>query len=395
MQIKLNKPPKKDGLLVVSDSSDLARLGERKRAKVVLGAPALLSSMEPLPANTNYVLQPPRAVGRTWPWDRTPAKMVYSAVGKEVLSALAKGQHKAVFGVDVAMRYGQKLKGADEHLVLCAFDGAQTTSVLFLLFRKGALAELQSFALPAAQNPDHDTDAHLLLERLRTRHPQAQVHWLGPLAAPRTEQLRTPSGNLWALAPGQALAGSGKPGLWRRFGAAVLVLVLAALGSAGAVYLPYEDYLKARADLSAESQSLQGQFQFASDRLQMLRARQAFFEISAREQRRLQHFETLLARVSEEPGLLVIEAKMSAPAGSEAPGAAPQGESTADFELLVRLPREPDVTALAQSLPLLQHLSTAAGMPMRLATQDGHREMPSAERPMRQYRIQGDFPHAE
>lgn len=393
MKMKLNKAPKKEGLLVVSDAADAGRLSGRKRAKVVLGAPALLSSLEPLPAHTGYVMQPARTVGRSLPWNRTPAKVVYSALAKDVLSALSKGQHKAVFGVEVAIRYGLKLKGADDHLVLCAFGGAQATSVQSVLFRKAAIVEMQSFSLPAADSPEHDTDTHLLLERLRTRYPQAQLHWLGPLPAPSSEQLRSPPPTLWTTAPGLALAGSGKPGLWRRFGAAVVVVLLSVVGSAGAVYLPYQAYLKERAALSTESQSLQGQFQFASDRLQQLRARQAFFEISGREQRRLQHFETLLARVSEEPGLRVIEAKMSAPAGTEAAPA--PVDTPADFELLVRLPREADVTALAQSLPLLQRLSQTAGMPMRLATQDGHREVPSAEAPMRQFRIQGDFPHAE
>lgn len=390
MELKL-KTAKKDALPVLCGPADIKALADTRRLRVVL-APALsLCAMQPLPAQEGFVPQPARSAGGRFPWQRSETKMLYSSIAKDAVASLAKGSHKVVLAHEVLMRYGRRLPRADEHLVLGVFEGLQQCTALAFVFRKGELAELVSASLPPPGSPEHDSDLQLMAERLRSRYAQAQAHWLGPLSIPRALDFKPAPATLWASAPAQRVAVSGKPGPWRKFGAAALLVLLSALGSVAAVWVPYEKYQHAVHELGTESQALQGQYQFASDRLQQLRARQAFFEISSRGQKRLQHFETVLQVAAAEPSLRVISSRMNAAAD---PTAANES-GRADFELLVQVPRQPDATALAQSLVLLQKLSQAAGMPMRLATQDGHREIPGSSEPARQYRIQGDFPRAE
>lgn len=392
MDVKIKRETKREGLLFVCDLQDAAKLAGVKRAKVVLGAPAVLASMDPLVANPDYIPQPARSTTGLLAAKKGGARVVHSAISREVLQAVFKGRNRVVYAWDVALRYGKKIKNGDDHLILCAFSNERATSVLVLVMRKKALVSIQAYSLSLPSSPDFEMDVHLLLERLRVKLPAALLHWLGPVQAPGSIEATMAAPAIWSGAPAQAVEGVNGPGLLTRFGAAIILVLLALMGAALAVIIPYEKYQASVRLLEVESQSLKGQFQFASDRLKLLRARQAFFDSVGRDQKRLKHFEGLLSRVASEARVQVISAKLLNKDAVEP--TADQGRS-ADFELLVQVPRQGSATALAQSLPFLQELSQSTGMALRLATSDGHREIVNGDEPRRQYRIQGDFPSAE
>jgi len=400
MSLKL-KVQKREGPVFACDLDQLKN-GVRNLGKdrLVLAGSTLLCALEPLKASPGYIAQPARSASRTMPWQRGSTKSVYVQVDKEVLAAVVKARQKPVFAIDALLRYGQRLKGSDEFVILSAFEGTGTTLVQMLHFKKSELVALNEFTLAASSSHTFETDLHVLLERLRMAHAQAVFHWCGPLALPRTQSFHVAPASIWQTAPIQNLTLSGRPSLVRRHGLALLLLALSTLAVGAGLYTPYTRYVQAREALSRESSHLQGQYSFASEKLALLRARQAFFEVSRNGDQRLDKFKQVLAVLADEPDTRLREAQLNSTLETTRTPvpAQQQAGKTADFELVVEVLREEGSTALAQSRPLLQKLSAQMGMNLRLSTVDPYKDVDKAGsydgKPRRIYRIQGDFNRA-
>lgn len=391
---------KKEGPLYAADLQQLVKgladLGKKDR--VIIGGQLLLCSLEPLRANSGFIAQPPRATKASLLSQRSGARTVQLQLDKEALALVVKARQKPVFAIDALLRYGQRLRGSDEHVLLSVFTGEEASVVNALHFKKGELSALAEFTLGAESDGSFDTDLHVLLERLRMTYAQATFHWCGPLAMPRSQAFTQAPASLWTSAPGQTLTASGKPSFMRLHGPALGIVALTLTGSVAGVYLPYSKYLQARNELSSESSQLQGEFAFATERLSTLRSRQAFFETQSRNDRRLVQFQGVLAALAEEPDLRVKDARVFSLAAARPQG--PAGATAvraADFEVVVEVLREDDKTALAQSQPLLQKFSSRLGMNLRLATGDPYRDIEKNAstdgKTRRMYRIQGDLPN--
>ncbi len=392
------KVQKREGPVFACDTEQLAKgLKQVGKDRLILAGQLLLCSLEPLKGNAGYVAQPPRSSARKLSLGKNSSKPVQVSIDKEALTTVVRARHKPVFAIDGLLRYGQRLKGGEEFIVLGAFEGLTATQVLTLHFRKGELVELNEYTLCASTSHTFESDLHVLLERLRLANLQAAIHWCGPLTMPSSQSFTVAPASLWAHAPVQNMTLSGKPSFVRRHGAALLVLLASAACYAAALYLPYTKYVRAWDELSKESKTLQGQYSFASERLALLRARQAFFETQKTGDRRLDQFKTVLAALASEPDLRVQYAKLNSPlAMAKRPGQA--DKKAADFEMLIEVPRSEGLTALAQSQPLLQSLSGAMGMTLRLSTAEAYKDVEKAAtadgKPRRQYKIEGDFNHA-
>lgn len=398
MSLKL-KVQKREGPLFACDVAQLSKgLKTLGKERLVLCGSTLLGSLEPLKGVTGYVAQPPRSTTRAMPWSKSKGKSLYVSIDKEALALVVKARQKPVFALDALLRYGQRAKGADEHVVLGAFEGSDATVVLMLHFRKSELVALNEYTLAPVTAHTFEMDLHVLLERLRMAHAQASFHWCGPLSAPSGQSMQLAPASLWQTAHGHNLTLSGRPSLLRQHGLA-LGLVLASVASvAVALYLPYTQYVTARDALSRENSQLQGEYSFASEKLALLRARQAFFEVSSHGDRRLVQFKTVLEVLAQQEDLRVRESQLNSSLDPVSRGRPGQTGKTADFEVLVDVPRQPDTTALAQSRPLLQALSAEMGMNLRLATTDPYKDIEKGasgdNKARRQYRIQGDFNNA-
>ncbi len=398
MSLKL-KVQKREGPLFACDVSQLSKgLKTLGKERLVLCGSTLLGSLEPLKGVAGYVAQPPRSTTRAMPWSKAKGKSLYVSIDKEALALVVKARQKPVFALDALLRYGQRVKGADEHVVLGAFEGSDATVVLMLHFRKSELVALNEYTLAPASAHTFEMDLHVLLERLRMAHAQAIFHWCGPLSAPAGQALQLAPASLWQTAHGHNLTLSGRPSLLRQHGLA-LGLVLASVASVFvALYVPYTQYVTARDALSRENSQLQGEYSFASEKLALLRARQAFFEVSSHGDRRLVQFKTVLEVLAQQEDLRVRESQLNSNLDPVSRGRPGQTGKAADFEVLVDVPREPDSTALAQSRPLLQELSAQMGMNLRLATTDPYKDIEKSasgdNKARRQYRIQGDFNNA-
>lgn len=392
------KVQKREGPLFACDVEQLAKgLKQVGKDRLILAGQLILCSLDPLKGNAGYIAQAPRSTARKLSLGKGASKPVQLSIDKDALATVVKARHKPVFAIDALLRYGQRLKGSEEFVVLGAFEGIEASQVLMLQFRKGELVALNEYTLCASTAHTFEQDLHVLLERLRMANIQAAFHWCGPMALPSSQSFTLAPASLWQNAPVQNLTLSGKPSLVRRHGMALLVLLASAACYGAALYLPYTKYVKAWEELSKESKALQGQYSFASERLALLRARQAFFELQKTGDHRLDQFKTVLAAMAVEPDLRVRDARLNSPlAMTKRPGQ--PDKKAADFEILVEVPRAEGQTALAQSQPLLQSLSASMGMTLRLSTSEAYKDLekgatPDAK-PRRQYKIEGDFNHA-
>jgi hypothetical protein len=396
MTLKINKV---EGPAFVTDKEQLDQyLAAKSRDKLVLAGQLLMCSLEPLSGVPDFVSRQPRAVAKPRPWVRKtgPARALSVLLDKQALSSLARVRAKPVFAVDALLKYGLKLKGADEYMVLAAFEGVQSAQLLALAFRKGELASYDEFNLPNPNAHSYSGDLHVLLDRLRTAHPNAVTHWCGPLAMPAAQTFVVAPKTFWQPAPVVLLSVNLNRGVVSLQVCGLVLVAITAAGSAGAVYMPYLAYQEARAALAHESRELKGQLTFDSDRLALLRARSAFFESTKDGDAKLVALENVLTGLQLEKGLVLKEARLSSAMEGSKTGQ-PRGGKPADFEVEVLVPRTAGVSALDQAKPLLESLSARTGANMRLAVgMDAYADQKAAGKgdDLRRYKIQGDFPRA-
>lgn len=388
---------KKEGPLFVADLEQLKSVTLSKpKDRIVLGGQLLACSLQPIQALDGLVPQPPRKATKAALAQRGKGKVLNLALEREALALVVRAKVRPVFATDALLKYGLKLKG-DEFVVLCAAQASRDTIVTALYFKKGELTGLDEFVLSHPTSHTYEADIHVLLERLRLAHLAAEFHWCGPLAMPRTQTFVQAPVSLWAYALPQALTMSGRSSVLRQHGIAALITILAAVGYGGALWVPYTNYQKAALELSSENSRLQGEYAFASERLNMLRALQAFTHKAEDNVEPLKRFSSVIKVVGEMPGTRVKEARLIWPRAreDEAPTHG-KDKDPFDFELLLELEKAEETTALEQSAPLLTRLSDQLGMNLRLSKTDGMRELPAAtgKKTLRQYRIQGDFPRA-
>jgi hypothetical protein len=170
------------------------------------------------------------------------------------------------------------------------------------------------------------------------------------------------------------------------------VVGLATLASAATVYLPYRQYQLAVAQYTAESEQLTGQYAFANDRLTLLQGQQKFFQGLSNKTGRLASFELVVSALSDEPTIALKDAKLMWPAVA-LPGVAPASGYQPDFEVVIEVPQDSTITALAQSEPLITRLSLKLGMSLRLASGSLQTATVAVATPnaLRTYRIQGEL----
>ena len=394
------KVQKREGPFFAADALQLQRaLESAGKERIILAGQLILGSFESLKLNSGYVAQPARPASRGQLFKKGAARLLNVSIDKDALALVVRARQKPIFALDALLRYGQKLIGSDEFAVLGAFAASASTQVVMLHLRKGELTALTEYSLSATSSHTFEQDLHVLLERLKTEYSAASFHWCGPLSLPDSQSMTRPGQPLWTAVPAQSLTLSGKPGLVRQHGLAAAIVLLSLAGYAGALYVPYTRYVKAWDALSSESKTLQGQYTFATERLALLQARQSFFQSRKDGSQRLTRFKEVLRALADQPDLQVDNARLNLAPDPSHPVPAAASGNVADFEVLVEVPRAADITALAQSKPLLQNLSSQLGMNLRLSTSDGYRDSDvhasaGKSRPMRQYRIQGDFNHA-
>ncbi len=393
-------PIKTTGPLFMADlqqlKDQLQRLG--KKQSLVLAGELLLCSLEPLTPQQGFLTQSARRATAGRFGARTGGPELKLALDRAVLAEVQRLKAKPVFAVDCLLRYGLKLSAREEHVVIAGFPTTLRTSVMGLVFRKGALVEVLEFEASHPSAHTHDADLHAMLERLRLSHPSAQVHWCGPLDAPPGLDARPVPDSIWSLGPAQVLTTSTSATLIGRHGLPVAIVMLAGAGYIGALALPYEQYRVSAAHIEAESSHLQGQYAFASDRLASLAARETFFTKQAAQAAQLQRIESVLAALAKSPVKVVVkDARIRIAQSAAQPSAQPGAAAEHDFELTVELERDGEQNAIAQSEPLLTLLATELGADVRLAPVNGHKDQPAtspSERGLRVYNIQGDFRRA-
>ena len=371
--------------LFLCEPADLELLPTKTRERVYLMGDVAPLSLQSLGLGSDYLEQPPRNAAGVSLLQRRAPRPLYVSAHREVLSAVLKAGAKPVFAVDALLRYGAKLRGGDEQVVVAAAGHGEVVHLLAMLFRRAELVEFKSWRVVSGANTQAE-DLHLSIERLRLAWPNAQRwHWCGPLPAPASQMVVEAPDSLWSHAPSQSLTTSGKPSVISRFGLPVL-LVLASVGGAVAmVWPPYQDYLRSAQLLTNESQSLTRQYAFASQRLQLLRARQEFFRSAEAPRQRLKRLEAVLQAVGQQ-NLKVKEAQLYAQ---------PQGRG--QFELVVETEPIPGQSFLEQSKDILEQLAADTGAKLWLAQNNGFKEVggkdTSGAAVLRQFRIQGDFAH--
>lgn len=394
MSKKIKETPlKKEPLLFIGDKGQAtARASDKGKFKVILTTPALLCADEPLKPLAGFQPQAPRQTTHRLPWDKSSEKLLHVSLDREVLAVLAKVRQKVVFALDVMLKYGQKQKG-EEVVLLGVFESSGGVSAQRMLFKKGKFQDMEEFSLPSTEDADFEADLHILCERMSSKHPQADFHWISPLPAPEVLKFVEPGSGIWSLVPAQSLDLSGKPSLINRFGLAAFITGATTAAAVAGTYLPYQKYMAAQSALASESANLQGQFTFASDKLSLLRTRQAFFEEANRSASRLVNFNAVLAVLAEEPDLMLQESKLYAPLDPSVAGL-PEGTLRPDFELMVRVEKNENSTALAQSSALLENLSRKMGLGLRLSTVAPYKDVEAGDSKktiLREYRIQGNF----
>lgn len=386
MSLKIHK---REGPLFVADQAQLQQLlSSRTKDKVILG-PALVGYALRTPEKLiGMVQQTPRDARKVGPLSREKPPKLHLGVERETVAALIRAKIRPVFAVDALLRYGTRVK-ADDLLLLSVMTASNGTSASVLRFRKGELDEINDYVLSAVGSHTYEADVQALVDRLRLRYPNAQFHWCGPLKLPASQSMPQAPDSIWGQAAVQALSMTGRASVLQRHGLAALLVIAAAGGYAGALWVPYTEYRASAAELAADNARLKGEYVFASERLSLLRALQAFSRTREGNTRPLDQFATVVSVASEHEKLRIKEAKLNWPSlRTVSPGLA------YDFELVVEVPRLEGTTALEQSVPLLKSLSASTGMGMRVATVDGMREVAAngdKTPASRIYRIQGDF----
>ncbi|MDM7481621.1 MAG: hypothetical protein P3W96_006340 [Halomonas sp.] len=369
--------------LFLCEPDDLQYLPAKTRERVYLMGDAILFSLQPLNLGPEYLEQPTRNAAAMSLLQRRVARPLYVYAHREVLGAVLKSGAKPVFALDAVLRYGLRLRGADEQAVVAAAGHGPVVHLLAVLFRKAEVADVRMWRI-VSDARTRDADLHLALERLRLAWPNAQRwHWCGPLPVPLSQSFVEAPENLWSHTPAQSLTASGRPSLLSRFGAPVGLVLASAAISAAMVWPAYQDYLRAASVLASESQSLTGQYAFASQRLQLLKARQEFFRNAQAPQQRLKQLETLLQAVGQQ-NLKVKDAQLYA-----------QSQGRGQFELLVEVEAAAGKSFLEQSKDILEKLAADTGAKLWLAQNDAFKEVSRTSEArgsaLRQFRIQGDF----
>ena len=394
-QIKVKK--RDNGPRFVADSESLARVltsGGRSQ-RVVLGGPLVLGAIGPLPVPDGYTGQEPRPAARSWPWSRPPSAeaRVSVALEREAVDLLMRGRAKASLVVDVLLKVGQRIR-AENSFVVAAVEGSMQSAVTVMRFRKAVAVEIKDYLLPHPSTAAYEADQHMLLEKLRLQIPGAPIHWCGPLAAPRSQKVETHPASVWNTAPVLVLTRSGRPGLFRRHGIAMAIVALSVAGAGATLWEPYQQYQQAAQQLARENAQLKGEYRFASERLQLLRARESFYGTFEGNAAVVRSFESVLNTFAAHPDVRIVEASVLWPRGKTLRAS----RFPHDFEIVIEVARNPESTALAQSVPLMHALSAQLGTGLRLSANDGMRDEPgaaSSDSPgYRYYRIQGDLPDA-
>lgn len=401
---------KKDGPIFVADSEQLGKaLDKKTKHKLILAGQLIFCSMEDIRAKSSQVTLPSRRISKSLIPKKSENSKLFLAIEKETAAALNKASVRPCYAVDALLHYGQKLSKTEDAFVISAIESSSATLLSILHFKKGILTDYSENILTTPMAHTFEADLHVLLESLRSRSPAAVLHWCSPLVAPRTLPITTAPSSMWNYAPPQSIAISGKPNVLARYGIPVLIVGGAIAGGGGAVYLPYLDYQNAAKELAKgvevlnaknkESKSPLGEYQFASDRLKTLEARQSFFKKVGDSDKQLEQLEIILAACAKQEGLIVVNSRViltadkanSLLASNAAPGFSP------DFEIVIEIPKKDELLILEQSEPILRALSLELGLSLRLAVTDGFKEKPgaTAKDPLiRTYRIQGAFSHA-
>jgi hypothetical protein len=348
----------------VAFAADTAQLDELLRAAprgtLVLCGEASLASLQPRQDLEGYSALPPRPLARVLPWRAQPAQQLYIWVQRESLDKLSRSGVRVAHAADALALYARSLKRSEEALVVAAFAATGSSVVTVMHVRKGLPQSLADYALGACDAHTWEADLHLLAERLQSEHPQAILHWAGPLPRPKALRAVDAGASLWAGAPAARLGLSSAQLVLRRHGLSAALVVLTLGLSAGALYLPYQRYEQARQSLEREMAGTGTGAEFATDRLRLLEARRTFLQQTAGTQR-LQSFEQVLLAAGAQPDVRVLRARLLWSSEQDASG------RSFDFELELQVPAMEGTTALEQALPLLRALSAELGMTLRLA----------------------------
>lgn len=387
---------KKDGPVFIADMAQLQKqLSKKNKRRPVIGGQLLMVSLEPLKNQPGFVSQDPRKItGKMF--NRAKADVgLHVAIDKDALDLLVKSRYRPAFLVDGMLKHGLKIKGAEEHCLIGAIAGVTSTQVLVLKFKRQTLVSYNEYQLAAPSLNTYEADLQLLLERLIVTSNGAQLHWCGPLPKPKLQRVLEVGKPVWALAPVQSLTSAGKAPFSRVHGIPLALALVGALGYAAAAYVPYQSYLTARAELAAESKTLQGETAFSMDRLSNLRSRQGFFEKKAAKNKRYESFASLLGTFGQIPKLKVVSATLFNSAES-AKSRAGRSSRPLGFEVVVTVPRSGAYdSALDQGNAVLRELSLRTGLELRIATDAGGISSDSKELgkvgASIQYKIQGEL----
>jgi hypothetical protein len=386
---------KKDGPIFIADIPQLEQqLKTTSKRKLILGGQLLMVSLEALRVQQGFVSQPPRAIKRGLLSTSGDSKKLQLLLDKDALDRLGPSKRKPAFAIDALLKYGLKLKGSEEHCIIGALEASTSTQMVVLTFKKHELVSYNEYQLAHPSQNTYEADMHSWLEQRIQSNPAAIIHWCGPLNPPKLHNVKTPDSSLWNFAAVQTLTISGKPSALRQHGLAAMLVMAGVLGYFAAVYPAYLAYEASKKELLEESASLKGETSFNSERLSVLRSRQAFFEKQKRTEQRFDKFVDILAAFAQQPRLSVRKATLFS--SKDDTGAARGGKPT-EFEITVETPVLPgELTTLDQGKILLQSLSVKTGGNLRLATGgDSYSEVKNAKSgDYRTYRIQGDFKNA-
>jgi hypothetical protein len=377
-----------DTPLIIATLTDLQRIEDAPplpKTPIILSGDLVLVSETTVDVPADYVRQPDRiaksfnAITNRGNFSLTLKVWLHKSVSD---TARRLKRNKFVFAIDQYLRYGNSLR--EPQILIAGCPSQHGTIIHAYTFRRGSLTSIHEAVLPDMDNARFVSDFQQYLESRRKLGEQGeQIVLVSPLPSIDLDGT-SHIGDLLYRKPVRfpITDADENPGFFGQYASALALLVVAFVGYAGALMVPYNDYYEASNDFISTRASIpQTETDLGPDRLSILKAQRLYL---TEERVQKQHFMMLqkTAQVLASEGLLVKELTLNVKkAKPEDP----------DLRFIVTVPRQ-GKNALEQGRKLLDRLADRLGVKL-WNPQNGYREVAGDTGTNIQYTIEGKILH--
>lgn len=376
------------GTWFVSSVPELARLLERhKKPKMVLRGDLVLMSLNPAVTPGDHYAKQSLRVATPNLKSLLKPDAENSIVGvwllKDAVDRLFANRINAVaLEIDQFMQFPAVKKG--KKILLTSWKQDRMWPVSALVFKDGVV---QNFIEKKCKAKEFERDVRQLLEQLRNDYADYELIWADP-ADQMPDFLPAGTQNVgakpYASLVRKPILGLGeKVSLAQRYGLSAFIALLAIVGYAGGLAMPYQDYANIRGKSQDILRSFNADKEFTTEQLGVLQARRFFISEPRAQAQQTDMLRKAILAVNKLPQRVWIQdLKLTA---------AEPGKKKGEIKMTLRVIKDIESDGVTQLKGIPLALSNELGFPIRTSGQNGIQDVTEAKRSVRQIKLEGEF----